>query len=143
MASINKVILVGNLGRDPDVRHLPSGDTVAQISVATSDRWKDKNGEQREATEWHRVAFFGRLAEIVERYLRKGSQVYIEGRLRTRNFTDKDGVEKSATEIVADNMQMLGAKSSEQQTYAGAPQPQRTTRAAAKPVSIFDDDIPF
>jgi single-strand DNA-binding protein len=111
MASVNKVILVGNLGRDPEVRYMPSGDAVANIAIATTDKWKDKQtGEQKEQTEWHRVSFFGKLAEIAGQYLVKGSQVYIEGKLQTRKYTDKDGVEKFATEIRADTMQMLGSR---------------------------------
>ncbi len=108
MASVNKVIVVGNLGRDPEMRTFPSGDQVANVTVATTDRWKDKqSGEMREATEWHRIVFNGRLAEIAGQYLRKGSQVYVEGSLRTRKWTDKDGIEKYTTEIRADQMQML------------------------------------
>ena len=111
MASINKVIIVGNLGRDPENRYLPSGEQVTGIAVATTDRWRDKaTGEQKEATEWHRISFFGKLAEIAGQYLKKGSQVYIEGRLRTRKYTDKDGIDRYATEIIADTMQMLGSR---------------------------------
>ena len=111
MASINKVIIVGNLGRDPEMRTFPSGDQVANVTIATTDKWKDKQtGEMREATEWHRVVFNGRLAEIVGQYLRKGSQVYVEGSLRTRKWTDQSGVEKFSTEIRADQMQMLGSR---------------------------------
>jgi len=111
MASVNKVIVVGNLGRDPEMRTFPSGDQVANVTVATTDRWKDKqSGEMREATEWHRIVFNGRLAEIAGQYLRKGSQVYVEGSLRTRKWTDKDGIEKYTTEIRADQMQMLGSR---------------------------------
>jgi single-strand DNA-binding protein len=111
MASLNKVQLIGNLGRDPEVRYMPSGDAVANIAIATTDKWKDKQtGEQKEQTEWHRVSFFGKLAEIAGQYLVKGSQVYIEGKLQTRKYTDKDGVEKFATEIRADTMQMLGSR---------------------------------
>jgi single-strand DNA-binding protein len=111
MASVNKVILVGNLGADPETRYLPSGDAVANIRLATTDRYKDKaSGEFKELTEWHRVAFFGRLAEIVNEYLKKGSSVYIEGRIRTRKWTDQSGQERYSTEIVADQMQMLGAR---------------------------------
>lgn len=109
MASVNKVIIVGNLGRDPEIRYMPSGDAIANIAVATSYKSKDRNtGEQREQTEWHRIAFFGRLAEIVGQYLKKGSSVYVEGRLQTRKYTDKDGVEKYVTDIIAEQMQMLG-----------------------------------
>jgi single-strand DNA-binding protein len=109
MASVNKVIIVGNLGRDPEIRTMPSGDAIANIAVATSFKSKDRNtGEQKEQTEWHRIAFFGRLAEIVGQYLKKGSSVYVEGRLQTRKYTDKDGVERYATDIIAEQMQMLG-----------------------------------
>ena len=111
MASVNKVIVVGNLGRDPEMRTFPSGDQVANVTVATTDKWKDKqSGEMREATEWHRIVFNGRLAEIAGQYLKKGSQVYVEGSLRTRKWTDKDGIEKYSTEIRADQMQMLGSR---------------------------------
>ena len=111
MASVNKVIIVGNLGKDPEVRSFPNGDRVANVTIATTDKWKDKqSSEMREATEWHRVVFNGRLAEIVEQYLRKGSQVYVEGSLRTRKWTDQNGVEKYTTEIRADQMQMLGSR---------------------------------
>ena len=111
MASVNKVILVGTLGRDPETRSFPNGDQVANVTIATTDRYKDKtSGEMKEITEWHRISFFGRLAEIAGQYLRKGSQVYVEGSLRTRKWTDKDGVEKYSTEIRADSMQMLGSR---------------------------------
>ncbi|GAB2904676.1 single-stranded DNA-binding protein [Paraburkholderia jirisanensis] len=111
MASVNKVILVGNLGADPEVRYLPSGDAVANIRLATTDRYKDKtSGENKEVTEWHRVSFFGRLAEIVSEYLKKGSSVYIEGRIRTRKWQAQDGTDRYSTEIVADQMQMLGGR---------------------------------
>ena len=106
---INKVILVGNLGNDPEVRYSQSGSAITTISVATSESWKDKNGEQQERTEWHRVKFFGRLAEIAGEYLKKGRQVYIEGSLRTEKYTDKSGVEKYSTDIIANEMQMLGS----------------------------------
>lgn len=111
MASVNKVIIVGNLGKDPDVRYLPSGEAVTNITVATTDTWKDKtSGEKREATEWHRIVFFRKLAEIAGQYLKKGSQVYIEGSLKTRKWQDKDGQDRYTTEIVADSMQMLGSR---------------------------------
>lgn len=111
MASINKVILVGNLGADPETRYMPSGDAVTNIRLATTDRYKDKqSGEMKELTEWHRIAFFGKLAEIAGQYLRKGSQVYIEGRIRTRKWQDQGGQEKYSTEIVAEQMQMLGSR---------------------------------
>jgi len=109
MASVNKVIIVGNLGRDPEVRYMPSDDAIANIAVATTFKSKDKNtGEQKESTEWHRISFFGRLAEIAGQYLKKGSAVYVEGRLQTRKYTDKDGIERYATDIIAESMQMLG-----------------------------------
>jgi len=118
MASVNKVIVVGNLGRDPEMRSFPSGDQVANVTIATTDRWRDKtSGEMREATEWHRIVFNGKLAEIAGQYLRKGSQVYVEGSLRTRKWTGQDGVEKYTTEIRADQMQMLGSRQG-----SGAPQ---------------------
>ncbi|WP_354673224.1 single-stranded DNA-binding protein [Cupriavidus alkaliphilus] len=111
MASVNKVILVGNLGADPETRYMPSGDAVTNLRLATTDRYKDKqSGEMKEATEWHRVAMFGKLAEIAAQYLRKGSSVYIEGRIRTRKWQDQSGQDKYSTEIVADQMQMLGSR---------------------------------
>ncbi len=158
MASVNKVIVLGNLGRDPEIRYMPSGDAIANIAVATSYRTKDKNtGEQKEFTEWHRISFFGRLAEIVGQYLTKGSSVYVEGRLQTRKYTDKDGVEKYATDIIAENLQMLGGgtrKDGDDQGQAApaqrpAPRPQQqgnAARPAPKPAPNFsdmDDDIPF
>ncbi|PRF32768.1 single-stranded DNA-binding protein [Burkholderia multivorans] len=113
MASVNKVIIVGNLGADPEVRYLPSGDAVANARVATTDRYKDKaTGEYKETTEWHRVSFFGRLAEIVSEYLRKGSSIYVEGKIRTRKWQGQDGQDRYSTEIVADQMQMLGGRNS-------------------------------
>src|SRR6266545_3221827 len=110
MASVNKVIIIGNLGRDPETRYMPEGAAITNISVATTEVWKDKNGEKQEKTEWHRVAFFGKLAEIAGEYLKKGSQVYVEGRLQTRKWQDKDGADKYTTEIVANAMQMLGSR---------------------------------
>lgn len=110
MASVNKVILVGTLGRDPEIRYLPSGEAVANISLATNSKYKNRSGEMVEETEWHRVSFFGKLAEIVGQYLKKGSSVYVEGRLKTRKYTDQAGVEKYATDIVANEMQMLGGR---------------------------------
>ena len=154
MASVNKVILVGNLGADPETKYLPSGDAVANIRLATTDRWKDKaSGEMKEATEWHRIAFFGRLAEIAGEYLKKGSQVYIEGRIRTRKWQDKEGQDRYSTEIVADTMQMLGSRpgSGEPRGEArgepmGARPAEPKAGAAKKPAGKFDDmedDIPF
>ncbi len=157
MASVNKVIIVGNLGRDPETRYMPSGDAMTNIAVATTDKWKDKaTGEQKEATEWHRVAFFGKLAEIAGQYLKKGSQVYIEGKLRTRKWTDKDGIEKYSTEIIADTMQMLGSRQGmgggsaamDDSGYGGGePSREPATAGASAPAkrttTDFDDDIPF
>jgi len=110
MASVNKVILIGNLGADPETRYLPSGDAVTNNRIATSEKWKDKSGEQQEHTEWHRIAFFGKLAEIAGEYLKKGSPVYVEGRIQTKKWTDKEGIERYSTQIIADRMQMLGSK---------------------------------
>src|SRR3954462_2300746 len=110
MASVNKVILIGNLGRDPETRYMPDGGAITNISIATTEQWKDKNGDKKEKTEWHRVPFFGKLAEIAGEYLKKGSQVYVEGRLQTRKWQDKDGADKYTTEIVANAMQMLGSR---------------------------------
>lgn len=147
MSSLNKVQLIGNVGRDPEVRYTPSGDAITNISVATSERWKDKTtGEQKEATEWHRVSMFGKLAEIAAQYLQKGSKVYIEGSLRTRKYQDKDGVEKYATEIRADVMKMLdsrqdGGQRPEPQAQRQAPAQQQ--RQPASNLADMDDDIPF
>ena len=156
MASVNKVILVGNLGRDPETRYLPDGGAVTNISIATTDTWKDKaSGEKKEATEWHRIAFFGRLAEIAGEYLKKGSQVYVEGRLRTRKWQDKEGNDKYTTEIIADTMQMLGSRSGMggggAEGGGGGPREREPAqaaegKAAKKPASQLqdmDDDIPF
>ncbi len=146
---INKVLLIGNLGNDPDIRYTASGAAVANISLATAESWRDKeSGEQQERTEWHRVVFFGRLAEIVGEYLRKGSQVYVEGRLQTRKWQDKEGNDRYTTEIVANEMQMLGGRGGAS-GYDSAPagnqparQPEPQT-AAASASDDFDDDIPF
>lgn len=140
MASVNKVIIVGNLGADPESRFAPSGDAICNIRVATSEAWKDRQtGERKEATEWHRINFYGKLAEIAGQYLRKGSQVYIEGSLRTRKWTDKDGQEKYSTEIRADEMKMLGGKPEGQQ-QAAAPRQQAQKQSGGMDM---DDDIPF
>jgi single-strand DNA-binding protein len=144
MASVNKAIIVGNVGKDPELRYMPSGDAVANLSVATTDRYKDKQtGDMKENTEWHRISFFGKLAEIAGQYLKKGSQVYIEGRLRTRKWTDASGVEKYSTEIVAETMQMLGGKPSGSaesgESYSKAAQ----SAAPAGGLGAMDDDIPF
>lgn len=153
MASVNKVILIGNLGKDPEVRYLPDGGAVTSISIATSETWKDKNGEKQEKTEWHRVIFFGKLAEIAGEYLKKGGSTYIEGRLQTRKWRDKDGNDKYTTEIVADRMQMLGGRPRDD----GDEQPANRAEAPAKrgesdPLGLgkpgdrfsdFDSDSPF
>ena len=167
MASVNKVILVGNLGRDPEVRYTPDNSAITNISIATTDQWKDKSGEKQERTEWHRVAFFGRLAEIAGEYLKTGSQVYVEGRLQTRKWQDKEGQERYTTEIVADRMQMLGARggmgggdmgadmddrpappprSSSPSPSSSSSSGNRPPSGGAKPAGKFDDledDIPF
>lgn len=151
MASLNKVIIIGHLGRDPESRYMPSGEQVTSISVATTESWKDKSGNKQEQTEWHRIAFFGKLAEIAGQYLKKGSQVYVEGRIRTRKYTDRDGVERYQTQIIADTMQMLGSKQDGSTQPAGTKQPaQRNSYAEAKdtgrmPYQHADDDsdIPF
>ena len=143
---INKVILIGNLGNDPDTRYTAGGAAVANISLATTDSWRDKeSGEQQDRTEWHRVVFFGRLAEIVSEYLRKGSQIYVEGRLQTRKWQDKDGNDRYTTEIVANEMQMLGSRGG-----AGSNTNQTASRSPAEKPSapdtadeFVDDDIPF
>jgi len=158
MASVNKVIIVGNLGADPETRYTPSGDAVTNIRVATTDKWKDKaSGEMKEQTEWHRVSFWGRLAEVAGEYLKKGSQVYVEGSLRTRKWQDKDGQDRYSTEIRGDVMQMLGrregggAPREDAGMRAGAPRDEAKAGADAKapqkkPAGKFDDmedDIPF
>jgi len=153
---INKVIIVGNLGNDPDVKYTQGGTAITTISVATSESWKDKQtGEQQERTEWHRVKFFGKLAEIAGEYLRKGSQVYVEGSLRTDKYTDKNGTERYTTDIIASEMQMLGGRSEGQQTggghggsRGGAPKPEsRKPDVHKQPADDFADDdldsIPF
>ena len=169
MASVNKVIIIGNLGKDPEVRYLPSGSAICNITVATSRQWKDKaSGDKQEETEWHRITFFDRMAEIAGEYLKKGRSVYVEGRLKTRKYTDKDGVEKYATDIVATEMQLLGGRegggggmgggdemgeTAREPSRAAAPRsapPARSAapapRAAPKAATGFDDmddDIPF
>ena len=139
MRGVNKAIVVGNLGQDPETRYMPSGTAVTNLSVATNESWKDKQtGEKKERTEWHRVSAFGRLAEIMAEYLRKGSQVYIEGKLRTNKY-DKDGQTHYSTEIIADQMQMLGSRQGQSESVP-------SSRPAAPPQSNtedFDDDIPF
>ena len=166
MASVNKVILLGNLGRDPETRYTTGGDAVTNLSIATSEQWKDKSGEKQEKTEWHRVVLFGRQAEVAGEYLKKGRSVYIEGRLQTRKYTDKDGVEKYSTEIVGDRMQLIGGSREGSggdvefnSAGGGSSAPRRegsgggsapggsgakgSGAAGKKNVDDFDDDIPF
>ena len=146
---INKVILVGNLGADPETRAMPSGGSVTNISIATQESWKDKNtGDQQERTEWHKVVFFGRLAEIAGEYLNKGSQVYVEGKLRTQKWQDREGNDRWTTEVVANEMQMLGGRPGSGAPAAQGPAPtpisqdsSETTPQDSSPP--FDDDIPF
>ena len=157
MASINKVMLIGNLGKDPEIRYMPSGDAIANLTLATTENWKDKAGEKQEKTEWHRVSMFGRLAEIAGEYLKKGSSVYIEGKLQTRKWQDKEGHDRYTTEIVANEMKMLGGRASGGDTGMDKPvsnpaaEGAKPSRAAGNPApqptgSGFDDmedDIPF
>ena len=155
MASVNKVILIGNLGKDPDIRYMPNGEAVANITLATSETWKDKTGAKQEKTEWHRVTFYRKLAEIVGEYLKKGSSVYVEGRLETRKWTDKTGTDRYTTEIIANEMRMLGSKSGASSFEGGnknnktaSPKDSATSNnnASSTPNSGFgdmDDDIPF
>lgn len=147
MASLNKVILIGNLGKDPETRYAPSGDAICNLTIATSESWKDKaTGEKKEQTEWHRVVMFQKLAEIAAQYLAKGSSVYIEGRLQTRKWQDKDGTDRYTTEIRADQMKMLGGKSDgasaphEPRHHSAKPQP---SNAPASGGDFDDQDIPF
>lgn len=151
MASINKVILVGHLGRDPENRYLPSGEQVTSIAVDTTDRWRDKaTGDMKEQTEWHRISFFGKLAEIAGQYLKKGAQVYVEGRIRINRYKDKDGVDRQQVQIVANTLQMLGSRQdmdsqppSRPARNAYAEAKQTGNRPAPAPIDDIDDDIPF
>jgi single-strand DNA-binding protein len=149
MASVNKVTLIGNLGADPEVRYLPSGDAVANIRLATTDRYKDKaSGEMKESTEWHRVSFFGRLAEIVNEYLKKGSTIYVEGKIRTRKYQAQDGTDRYSTDIVADSMQMLGdrrdgPRSNDTERPARQQAASRPAAPAGGGFDEMDDDVPF
>lgn len=145
MASINKVILVGNLGADPETRYMPNGDAVANIRLATTESWKDKDsGEKKEITEWHRVVFYRKLAEIVGQYLKKGSSVYVEGRIRTRKWQDKEGQERYTTEIEANEMQMLGGKPAGDSAQSQQKPQQRNAQGAqGGGMADMDDDIPF
>jgi len=162
MASVNKVILMGNLGKDPEVRFMPNGDAVCNFSIATTDNWKDKNGEKQERTEWHNIVMYRKLAEIAGEYLKKGRPVFIEGRLQTRKWQTKEGQDRYTTEIIAESMQMLGGRDSGGAASSGTSSPpsqaaspgseefnqapQRTTgatQAAATNFDDFEDDIPF
>lgn len=135
MASVNKVIILGNIGKDPEMRYLPNGDAVANITVATTESWKNKDGEKQEKTEWHRISFFKKLAEVVGEYLKKGDPIYVEGKIQTRKWQDKEGQDRYTTEIIADSMQMLKSR------VAGEPAPQR--RQPAKAAADETDSIPF
>ena len=152
--SVNKAILIGHLGKDPEVRYLPSGEAVANVTLATSETWKDKNGEKQEKTEWHNVVFFKRLAEIVGEYLKKGSQIYVEGRITTEKWQDKEGKDRYTTKIIANEMKMLGKKSSSGGSFEvvenkpsassdSAAAPTKSAPAAKGSFDNFDDDIPF
>jgi len=158
MASVNSVTLIGNLGRDPEMRYLPSGEAVATFSIATTEQWKDKGGNKQERTDWHRIEFIGRMAEVCGEYLKKGASVYVEGRIQYDKWTDKEGVEKSMTKIRGERMQMLGGRggnassntgSSQGEPAASAPrQSAPTASGGAAPAKTskfddFDDDIPF
>ena len=151
MASVNKVIIVGNLGADPETRYMPNGDAVCNIRVATTESWKDKaSGEKKEITEWHRVVFYRKLAEIAGQYLKKGSQVYLEGRIRTRKWTDKEGQERYTTEIEANEMQMLGRREGmgdaaprESNGGGSRPAPSKPATSSGGGFNDFEDDIPF
>lgn len=149
MASVNKVILIGNLGKDPETRYMSNGDAVTNITLATTDTWKDKNGEKQEKTEWHRVTFYRKLAEIAGEYLKKGRSVYVEGRLETRKWTDKNGVERYTTDIIASDMKMLGNRSGSGSFES--PDHEEDNSVSSRPSSAksgvgfddMDDDIPF
>lgn len=152
MASVNKVILIGNLGKDPETRYMPNGDAVTNITLATTESWKDKNGEKQEKTEWHRVTFYRKLAEIAGEYLKKGRSVYVEGRLETRKWTDKAGVERYTTDIIATDMKMLGSKpggtsyEAPDRDEGGFAPSTSSSKAPARSSTGFDDmddDIPF
>jgi single-strand DNA-binding protein len=141
MASVNKAILIGNLGRDPEMRHTPSGKPVTTFSIATTEKWRDQNGEMQESTEWHNIVLWGRQAEIAKEYLSKGRPVYIEGRIQTRSYEDKNGVKKYITEIVGRHMQFLGARGESASDYTPPPPP--SEEAAPFDNTVEDDDLPF
>jgi single-strand DNA-binding protein len=153
--SVNKAILIGHLGKDPEVRYMPNGEAVANVSIATSENWKDKSGEKQEKTEWHNLVFYKRLAEIVGEYLKKGSQIYVEGRLQTRKWQTKEGQDRYTTEIIVNEMKMLGGKSSGSNSFevvenrpsaassGSDAAPAKAAPAAKGSFDNFDDDIPF
>ena len=143
---LNKVILIGRLGRDPETRYMPNGEAVCNFSVATSEAWNDRNGQRVERTEWHNITMYRRLAEIAGQYLKKGSQVYLEGKIQSRKYTDKNGAERTAYDIIANEMKMLGGGNSEQQAQpaqAETPTPPRRQATPAAPAEDIDDDVPF
>ena len=143
MASLNKVLLIGNLGRDPESRYLPSGGAVCNFSIATTERYKDKSGQQQEKTEWHNIVMYNKLAEIAGQYLKKGSSVYVEGRIRTRKWQDKEGQERYTTEIEATEMQMLGGKNNGEASPQGNAPARNTEVKQKSSFDDMDDDIPF
>jgi single-strand DNA-binding protein len=144
MASVNKAILLGNLGRDPEMRYSASGDAIASFSIATTETWKDKGGQKQEKTEWHRITAFGKLAEIAGEYLKKGSSVYVEGRIQSNEYTDKEGVEKVSYGVVIDKLQMLGGKQTESEARQPAQtKPQSNEQKPGSGFDDFEDDIPF
>jgi len=144
MASLNKVILIGNLGKDPESRYLPNGDAVCNFSIATSETWKDKaTGKKKEATEWHRCSTFGKLAEICGQYLKSGSQVYVEGRIQTRKWQDKEGQDRYTTEIKVDQMKMLGSKAGDAPSKPDRPEREAPRPQGGRSFEDFEDDIPF
>ena len=151
MASVNKVILIGNLGKDPETRYMPNGDAVTNITLATTETWKDKNGEKQEKTEWHRVTFYRKLAEIAGEYLKKGRPVYVEARLETRKWTDKAGVERYTTDVIASDMKMLGSKpgsgsyegGEREESYTPSPSGSKAPSRSSTGFDDMDDDIPF
>lgn len=145
MASVNRVILIGNLGKDPETRYMPNGDPVTTITLATTDTWKDKNGEKQSKTEWHRIIFYRKLAEIVGEYLKKGRSIYVEGRLETKKWTDKAGIERYTTQIVAEDMKMLGNNPNAKQDDSDQPTPSNAGAGGSNDGGFdgMDDDIPF
>ena len=140
---LNKVILIGRLGRDPEVRYMPNGEAVCNFSVATSETWNDRNGQRVERTEWHNITMYRKLAEIAGQYLKKGSQVYLEGKIQSRKYTDKNGAERTAYDIIVNEMKMLGGGNSEQPAQGEAPAPPRRQATPATSAEDIDDDVPF